>query len=55
MMTMLMALVTMLAFAGVYAGIATMLGDNWPVLSAALSGGARPVDQPAASRAFSRA
>ena len=55
MMTILMTLVTMLAFAGVYALIATMIGDHWSALSDALAGGARPRVQPVVSRAFSRA
>ncbi len=55
MMTMLLTLVTMLAFAGVYALIATMIGDHWTALATALAGGTRPVVQPALSRAVSRA
>jgi hypothetical protein len=55
MMTMLLTLVTMLAFAGVYALIATMIGDHWPAITLALAGGRRASVQPARSRAFSRA
>ena len=55
MMTMLMTLVTMLAFAGVYALIATMLTDHLPALIAALAGGAPTGNQPIASRDVSRA
>lgn len=55
MMTILMTGVTMLAFAGVYALIATMIGDHWPTLLAALAGGVPANVQPMASRAVSRA
>ena len=39
---MLIILFTMLAFAGVYAQIATMLSENWPAVQSALRGGFEP-------------
>lgn len=55
-MNLLMTVFTMLAFAGVYALIAAMIGERWNLLRAALVGDSAP--QPvamAASRCFNRA
>ena len=48
-------LMTMVAFAGIYALIAAMVGDNWPALADALAGGRRGADQLAVSRSLKRA
>lgn len=54
-MTMLMTLMIMVAFAGVYALIAAMIGEHWAVLAIALAGGRHDADQPAVSRSLNRA
>jgi hypothetical protein len=57
-MTLLLTVFTMVAFAGVYAGVLTMLGNSADAITSALFGRARQTDGGkalAASRRFSRA
>ena len=54
---MITTMFTMLAFAGVYALIAAMVGGAWPAISTALRGGValQEIAGVAASRRFNRA